>query len=191
MEWRISGSACFKIRLTTFAGISSTISAASSTYNSSRTSFSSLSEKLRISSSWASGSISTKVSAASSLGSRRYISGICFSSSPSNSPATSLGFMVMRMSRSVAYFLSSNILRTAFSTISKRSAMISLLYFNHKRQSYRAESERAHHGARTTSARYIAISASIHGVFLLVFIVTSILPGFAGNVNLDEGPPGE
>ena len=45
MELRISGSACSRIRRTTLAGISSTRSAASSTYSSLRTSFSSLSEK--------------------------------------------------------------------------------------------------------------------------------------------------
>ena len=120
-----SGSAVFRIRLTTLAGISSTISAASSAYNSSRISFSSLSEKPRISNSCASGSISTKVSAACSLVSSRNISGICLSSRSTNRPATSLGFMVTRMSRSVAYFLSSSIFTSAFWTISKRSAITS------------------------------------------------------------------
>ena len=99
------------------------MSAASSTYSSSRTSFSSLSEKPRMRSSLASGSISTNVSAACSFGSRRNMRGICFSSSPSKSPATSIGFMVARISRRVAYFFSSSSFRRAFSTISKRSAI--------------------------------------------------------------------
>ena len=99
------------------------MSAASSTYSSSRTSFSSLSEKPRMRSSLASGSISTNVSAACSLGSKRNMRGICFSSSPSKSPATSIGFMVVRISRRVAYFFSSSSFRRAFSTISKRSAI--------------------------------------------------------------------
>ena len=127
MVFRISGSAVFKIRLTTLAGISSTMSAASSAYSSSSTSFSSLSEKPRISSSWASGSISTKVSAACSLGSRRKTMGIWRSSRSSKTAAISLGFMVPRISRKVAYFFSSSICRSAFSTISKRSAMVHYL----------------------------------------------------------------
>ena len=165
MELRISGSACFRIRLTTLAGISSTRSAASSTYSSSSTSFSSLSENPRISSSWASGSISTKVSAASSLGSRRNSSGICRSSNPSKIPAMSMGFMVTRMSRRVAYFFSSSIARRAFSTISNRSAMMILLYFQSKRGNHTGQkSNKGPPGGRmSTSAWYVAATASIHG----------------------------
>ena len=123
MVLRISGSACFKIRLTTLAGISSTSAAASSTYISSKTAFSSLSEKPWISSCCASGSISTKVSAAISFGSRRNIRGICFSSRSANKAAISLGFMVTRISRAVAYFLSSSICCRALCKRSNRSAM--------------------------------------------------------------------
>ena len=108
MLCRISGSAWLKIRLTTLAGISSIRSTASSTYNSSTTSFNSVSENPWISSCWASGSISTNVSAACSLGSSRNSSGSRSSGSASNSAATSDGFIVTRISRSVKYFFSSN-----------------------------------------------------------------------------------
>ena len=161
MELRISGSAWVRIRRTTLAGISSTRSAASSTYSSSRTSRSSLSENPWISSCWASGSISTKVSAACSLGSSRNMTGICFSSSPSKSPATSLGFMVTRMSRREAYFFSSSIFSRAFSTISKRSAIVDLQYSKILAQS-RVRCPPGC-GRASTSAGYIAASAGIHG----------------------------
>ena len=76
-----------------------------------------------------SGSISTKVSAASSLGSRRNIRGTCFSSKSLKIPATSLGFIVASISRRVAYFLLSSICRRAFSIISNRSAIFYLLKY--------------------------------------------------------------
>ena len=104
---RISGSACFRMRLTTLAGISSTMSTASSTYSSSTTSFSSLSEKPWISSSCVSGSISTNVSAASSLGSSRKSRGSLSWGISSKMAATSTAFIVTRMSRRVVYFLPS------------------------------------------------------------------------------------
>ena len=67
--------------------------------------------------------------AASSLGSRRNSRGIWRSSRSRNSSAMSLGFMVTRMSRRVAYFLSSSILISAFSKISNFSAMVFLLFY--------------------------------------------------------------
>ena len=66
-----------------------------------------MSEKPRISSSWDSGSISTKVSAASSLGSSRNSRGSTVSSMSSKTAATSAGFMVIRISRRVEYFFPS------------------------------------------------------------------------------------
>ena len=107
MSLRVSGSACARIRFTTFAGISSTMSTASSMYSSSMTSLSSESEKPLMSSSWESLSISTKVSAASSFGSRRNSRGSISGSRSSNSAAISAAFIVTRMSRSVPYFLDS------------------------------------------------------------------------------------
>ena len=121
---RISGSACLRMRLTTLAGISSTMSTASSTYSSLTTSFSSLSEKPRISSSWASGSISTKVSAASSLGSSRKSSGSLASGKSSKIAAMSEAFMVTRISRRVVYFLpSARAARVSSSVTTARSAI--------------------------------------------------------------------
>ena len=76
MLLRISGAECCKIRLTTLAGISSTISTVSSRYSSSSTSRSSVLEKPRIKSSCASESSSTNTSAASSLGSSRNTGGM-------------------------------------------------------------------------------------------------------------------
>ena len=120
------------MRLTTLAGISSTMSTASSTYSSSTTSFSSLSEKPWIKSSWASGSISTKVSAASSLGKSRNSSGSLASGIPSKIAAISEAFMVTRMSRSVVYFFPStraarvsSRVTTAFSAIGISSQLFS------------------------------------------------------------------
>ena len=60
-----------------------------------------------MSNSWASGSISTKVSAASSLGSSRKSRGSFSSGISSKIPATSTAFMVTRISRRVASFLPS------------------------------------------------------------------------------------
>ena len=95
---RICGSAWARMRLTTLAGISSTRSAASSTYSSLTTSCSSRSEKPRISSSCHSLSSSAKVSAAVSLGSCRNSSGMRSSSRSSNTAAISAGSMVTRIS---------------------------------------------------------------------------------------------
>ena len=114
MSLRMSGSACERMRRTTFAGISSTISTA---YSSSSTSRSSESEKPRMSSSCASGSISTNVSAASSFGSSRNSSGRRDSSSPSKTEAISAGFIVDRMSRIVEYFFSTSSASSVLSTV--------------------------------------------------------------------------
>ena len=104
MLLRISGSECFKIRLTTLAGISSTMSTVSSRYSSSSTSFSSVLEKPRISSSCWSLSSSTNTSAACSLGSRRNSRGSVFSSSRSSAKmAMSAGSSGNRRSRSSVY----------------------------------------------------------------------------------------
>ena len=71
MDLRVSLSTFFRMRLTTLAGISSMTSTVSSRNISSNTSESSLSVKPVMSFSCRSGSISAKVSAASSLGSSR------------------------------------------------------------------------------------------------------------------------
>jgi magnesium transporter len=91
-----------RIRMTTLAGISSTMSTASSRYNSSSTSVSSVLEKPLISISWLSGSSSTNTSAAVSLGSRRYSRGICSCLPSSSSRAISAGSMGRNRSRSSA-----------------------------------------------------------------------------------------
>ena len=101
MLLRVSGSACCKMRLTTPAGISSTMSTASSRYSSSSTSFSSELEKPRIKSSCSSLSSSTNTSAASSLGSSRNTTGT-FSSRSRQSPAMSAASMGSSRSRSSA-----------------------------------------------------------------------------------------
>ena len=102
MDLRISGVALSRIRMTTLAGISSTISTASSRYSSSSTSVSSVLEKPLISISWLSGSSSTNTSAAVSLGSRRYSRGICSCLPSSSSRAISAGSMGRNRSRSSA-----------------------------------------------------------------------------------------
>lgn len=96
---RVSGSVCLRIRLTTEAGISSMRSTVSSTYSSSSTSFSSVSEKVLMSSSWTSGSISTNTSAAVSLGSSRYSSGMTSGPASSRIWAISALSMGRNMSR--------------------------------------------------------------------------------------------
>ena len=98
MSLRVSGSACLRIRLTTLAGISSTRSTASSIYNSSITAFSSVSEKRVIRLSCRSASISTKASAASSLGRSRNSRGRASSESSPKIAAISAAFRVTRMS---------------------------------------------------------------------------------------------
>ena len=87
------------------------------------TSFSSESEKPRISSSCASGSISTKVSAASSFGSSRNSSGRQAWSRSSKMAAMSAGFMVLRMSRREWYFFSSSSMVRVFCREKLFSAM--------------------------------------------------------------------
>ncbi len=86
---RMSLSAVRKIRLTTLAGISSIRSTASSKNSSSTTSLSSLSEKPWIKNACVSSSISTKVSAASSLGKSLNKMGIFSSCNSSNTAAMS------------------------------------------------------------------------------------------------------
>ena len=103
MLLRISGSECCKMRFTTPAGISSTMSTASSRYSSSSTSFSSVLENPRISSSCSSLSSSTNTSAASSLGSRRNTRMGARSSNSSHSHAMSAASRGSRRSRSSAY----------------------------------------------------------------------------------------
>ncbi len=105
MLLRVSGSACCKMRLTTPAGISSTMSTASSRYSSSSTSFSSVLENPRIRISCSSLSSSTNTSAASSLGSRRNTRMGARASSLSHSHAMSAASMGSRRSRSWAYRL--------------------------------------------------------------------------------------
>ena len=124
---RMSGSACRRMRFTTFAGISSTRSTASSTYSSSTTSLSSVSEKPRMSSSCCSGCISTNVSAASSFGNSRKRSGRASSSVSSKTAATSAGFIVTRMSRSAAYFFPSISAESVLSRVTVVSAIGSYL----------------------------------------------------------------
>ena len=119
---RVSGSAWRKMRLTTFAGISSTRSAASSTYSSSRTSFSSVLEKPRISSSCASGSSSTNTSAAGSFGSSRNSSGSCRASRSSSSAAMSAGSSCASWSRRAAYCLRASRSRMHSSSSSRCSS---------------------------------------------------------------------
>ena len=101
ISFLVWGSACRRIRLTTFAGISSIRSTASSTYSSSMTSLSSVSEKPWIKSCWVFSSISTKVSAAVSLGSSRNSRAVFSLCRSSNTAAISTGFIVLRMSRRV------------------------------------------------------------------------------------------
>ena len=105
MDLRISGVAWSRMRMTTLAGISSTMSTASSRYSSSSTSFSSVLEKPLMSISWLSDSSSTKTSAASSLGSRRYSRGISSSPASSRSWAMSGGSRGRSRSRTAAYCL--------------------------------------------------------------------------------------
>ena len=121
MDLRISGVALSRIRMTTLAGISSTMSAASSRYSSSSTSFSSVLEKPLMSSSWESLSSSTNTSAASSLGSSRYSSGICSWGPSSSMAAISAGSMGSSRSRSWAYCL----LRSSSPIFSRYSSMCS------------------------------------------------------------------
>ncbi len=102
MDFRISGVALSRMRMTTLAGISSTMSTASSRYSSSSTSVSSVLEKPLMSSSWLSGSSSTNTSAAVSLGSRRYSRGISSCLPSSSSRAMSAGSMGRNRSRSSA-----------------------------------------------------------------------------------------
>ena len=106
MDLRISGVALSRIRITTLAGISSTISTASSRYSSSSTSFSSVLEKPLMSISWLSLSSSTNTSAAVSLGSSRYSSGMTSAPASSRMRAISAGSMGRNMSRSWAYCFS-------------------------------------------------------------------------------------
>ena len=115
---RVSASAWVSMRRTMFAGISSIRSTASSMYISSMTAFSSVSEKLRISVSFTSLSISTKVSAARSLGSSRKMAGISFSGMSLRIAAISAGYSVCIRSRRDAYFFSSASLRKVSSRIS-------------------------------------------------------------------------
>ena len=123
MSLRVSASACFRMRFTTFAGISSTRSTASSTYSSSTTSLSSLSEKPRMRSSCRSGSSSANVSAARSFGSSRNRRGRVCSSRSSNNAAISAGFMVTRMSRRAGYFFCWVSASMVFSRVALRSAI--------------------------------------------------------------------
>jgi len=120
---RICGSLCARIRCTTFAGISSTMSTASSTYSSSITCFSSLSLMPRIRASCWSLSISTKHSAACSFGSKRNISGSCSGLTPANTAATSAGFIVTSTSRIVVYFFSLSSTCRVFSMVTLCSAI--------------------------------------------------------------------
>ena len=123
MLLRVSGSACFKMRLTTFAGISSTMSTASSRYSSSRTSLSSVFEKPRISISCALGSSSTNTSAAGSLGRSRNKRGMLSSSKSSKSEAISAGSRSASRSRSAVYCFRlsrSSILSSSSSRISSK-----------------------------------------------------------------------
>ena len=103
MDLRISGVALSRIRITTLAGISSTISTASSRYSSSSTSFSSVLEKPLMSISWLSLSSSTNTSAAVSLGSSRYSSGMTSGPASSRIRAISAGSMGRKKSRRPAY----------------------------------------------------------------------------------------
>ena len=105
MDLRISGVALSRMRITTLAGISSTISTASSRYSSSSTSCSSVLEKPLMSISWLSLSSSTNTSAAVSFGSSRYSSGISFSPDFSSNSAMSAGSMGRNSSRSSVYCL--------------------------------------------------------------------------------------
>ena len=103
MDLRISGVALSRIRMTTLAGISSTMSTASSRYSSSSTSFNSVLEKPLMSISWLSDSSSTNTSAASSLGSSRYSRGMNSSPDSSKSMAMSGGSKGRSRSRTAAY----------------------------------------------------------------------------------------
>ena len=105
MDLRISGVALSRMRITTLAGISSTMSTASSRYSSSSTSFSSVLEKPLMSISWLSDSSSTNTSAASSLGSSRYSRGISSSPASSSKRAISAGSIGRNRSRNRAYCL--------------------------------------------------------------------------------------
>ena len=105
MDLRISGVALSRMRMTTLAGISSTMSTASSRYSSSSTSFSSVLEKPLMSISWLSDSSSTNTSAANSLGSSRYSRGISSAPASSRSWAMSGGSMGRSRSRTAAYCL--------------------------------------------------------------------------------------
>ena len=93
-------------------------------YISSMTAFSSVSEKLRISVSFTSLSISTNVSAARSFGSSRKIAGIIRSGMSLSMAAMSAGYSVCIRSRSEAYFFSSVSLRKVSSRISVLSFMV-------------------------------------------------------------------
>ena len=119
ISFRICGSDWARIRCTTLAGISSTMSTASSTYSSSITWRSSLSLIPRISASCWSLSISTKLSAASSFGSRRKSSGSFSGSTPEKTAAISAGFIVTRTSRIVEYFLSASREDRVFSIVTE------------------------------------------------------------------------
>ena len=121
MLLRISGSAWARIRRTTLAGISSTRSTASSMYSSLSTPLSSVSEKLLISASCMSGSISTKVSAANSFGISRNSMAGAFSGKAASRSATWAGCMVESTSLRVLYFFSSH----SFSTVVWNAVLIS------------------------------------------------------------------
>ena len=118
MRLRVSASACCISLRTSPAGISSIRSTVSSMYSSSSTAFNSLSEKLLISASLMSPSISTKVSAARSLGSSRNSAGSMSLGRSLSIAATSAGYMVAIRSRSDENFFSSTSLRKVSSRIS-------------------------------------------------------------------------
>ena len=123
----VSASARDNIRFTIAAGISSIMSTVSSTNNSETMSFISLSVKLSSKVCCISESISTKVSAARSLGIIRYTSGkICLSRSASIS-ARSTAFILERKFFNSKYFFCeiSSLIFSEFSIIS--SVRLSLL----------------------------------------------------------------
>ena len=105
MDFLVSLSACIRMRLTTFAGISSIRSTVSSTNRSSKMSFNSWSENERIKSSCCVLFISTNVSAASSLGSRRKMSGSFSSSISAKISAMSIGLSSDKSGLSCTNFL--------------------------------------------------------------------------------------
>ena len=116
-DLRISDPAVSNILFTTLAGISSIRSAASPAYSSSSTSLKLLSENPCIRSSFSSGSIFTNVFAASSFGSSLNNTGICSFLSARNMPAISPGSIVIKISFTTRYFLSSRSLAIARSMI--------------------------------------------------------------------------